>query len=295
MTWKLRFKHYLAIIAVLLLAGCSVPQNSENSETSKNLSKPQSQVTQQKSAYPIIKGRWATVTHVADGDTVELEGKEKVRLIGVNTPETVKPGVEPMPYGKEASNFTKSQLQGKKVFIELDVQSKDKYGRTLAYLYLQEPKTQEEVETYMFNAILLREGYAQLMTIPPNVKYSDLFVKLQRQAREEKKGIWGLGLYKDSATSTADVFLDGKHPSKQNINNSALQAPVQTAPYNNSGGIATSSKNGCAQPTIKGNINSKGEKIYHVPGGQYYDKTIAEEWFCTEAEAQAAGYRKSKR
>ncbi|TCS74314.1 nuclease-like protein [Effusibacillus lacus] len=57
---------------------------------------------------------------------MELEGGEKVRLIGVNTPETVKPGVKPMPYGKEASNFTKSQLQGKKVFVEVDVQPKDK-------------------------------------------------------------------------------------------------------------------------------------------------------------------------
>lgn len=196
--------------ACLLLAGCSPA--AENRVQPTEQASRQNVQSQQDLQSVHIKGRWSTVVKVSDGDTVELEGGEKVRLIGVNTLETVKPGVKPMPYGKEASNFTKSQLQRKKVFVEVDVQPKDKYGRTLAYLYLQEPKTQDDIEKYMFNAILLKEGYAQLMTIPPNVKYVDLFLKLQRQAREQNKGLWALGIYKDSATNS-DVFLNGKNNS----------------------------------------------------------------------------------
>ncbi|WP_018130187.1 thermonuclease family protein [Effusibacillus pohliae] len=208
-------KLYIAIVSIALLAGCTAPKdNAAPANQTKVATETKQPAAQQPTASVNIKGRWATVTHVADGDTVEVEGGEKVRLIGVNTPESVKPGVEPMPMGKEASDFTKSQLQGKKVFVETDVQPKDKYGRTLAYLYLQEPKTQEDVEKYMYNAILLKEGYAQLMTIPPNVKYVDLFTKLQMQAREAKKGIWSLGIYKDEVKNTNDVFLDGKTPKK---------------------------------------------------------------------------------
>ncbi|BCJ85894.1 thermonuclease family protein [Effusibacillus dendaii] len=196
---------FLAFSAGLLLAGCS--SNTEQPvQTANHLSAS----SQPNANLPSVKinGRWETVKHVVDGDTVESESGEKIRLIGVNTPETVKPNSSVQPYGKAASDFTKSQLQGKKVFIEQDVQPKDKYGRTLAYLYLQEPKTEQEIEQYMFNAILLKEGYAQLMTIPPNVKYADLFVKLQRQARESNKGLWSLGIYKDSVTSTNDVFTN---------------------------------------------------------------------------------------
>lgn len=164
---------------------------------------------------PIVNGKWGTVTRVVDGDTVEIDNGEKVRLIGVNAPETVKPDAPAFPMGKEASDFTKSQLEGKRVLLETDVQTRDRYGRTLGYLYVKDPKSRDDVEKYMFNAILIREGYAQLMTVPPNVKYSDLFVKLQKQAREQNKGLWALGIYKDSVTSSDDVFLEGKEPNKQ--------------------------------------------------------------------------------
>lgn len=240
------------LLAALLLSGC-VSSGEDSAD-----------------AY--VPGRWATVTEVADGDTLELNGKEKVRLVGVNTPETVKPNTPLQPYGKEASEYTKKQLQGKKVFVEVDVQPQDRYGRTLAYVYTTAPQSEADVEAYMFNATLLREGYAQLMTIQPNVKYQELFLRLQRTAREENKGLWALGIYKDAAKSTHDVFLSGKSPEQPN----------------------TSKTTTCDEPRIKGNKSSKGEKIYHIPGGTYYDKTQEEELFCTEQEAIDAGYRKSK-
>lgn len=215
-------KALLALIIGVLAAGCSpaaenrVPlpsQSNQNALNQKVQAKQQSETSKAESI-ALIKGRWGTVTRVVDGDTLELEGREKVRLIGVNTPETVKPGVAPMPYGKEASNFTKKTLSGKRVFVETDVQPKDRYGRTLAYIYLQEPKSQADLEKIMVNAMLLEEGYAQLMTIQPNSKYADLFVKLQRQGREAKKGMWSLNIYKDSASNTNDVYLQGKAPKK---------------------------------------------------------------------------------
>lgn len=130
------------------------------------------------------KPEFVTVARVIDGDTIELEDGLKVRLIGVNTPETHHPekGVE--PYGPEAAAFTKSLLENKKVRLEFDVEGKDKYGRTLAYVFMEDG-------TFV-NAKLVAEGYAQIMTIPPNVKYQDIFLKLQQQARNADKGLWGI-------------------------------------------------------------------------------------------------------
>jgi micrococcal nuclease len=273
--------------------------NTTKTETIKNEATPKQE--------SIITGRWAIVAKVVDGDTVELEGGEKVRLIGVNTPETVKPDSLEQPYGKEASGFTKSQIEGKKVFVETDVQEKDNYGRTLAYIYLQKPKTEEEIEKYMFNATLLREGYAQLMTIPPNSKHTDLFVKEQKAAREAGKGIWALGIYKDSATSTDDVFLEGKDPAKQVAQAPAPEpkkeepkqqavAPAPAPEPRKASGKASPSGGVCPPEfPVKGNHSSSGELIYHVPGGAFYNKTNPEECFETPADAQAAGYRASKR
>lgn len=127
------------------------------------------------------------VTRAVDGDTIEVtyNGKEeKVRLIGVDTPETKHPTKPVEPYGPEASAFTKKTLEGKKVRLEFDVQERDKYGRLLAYLYLEDGT--------FFNAELLRQGFAQVLTVPPNVRHADEFVKLQREAREAKRGLWGL-------------------------------------------------------------------------------------------------------
>jgi micrococcal nuclease len=127
----------------------------------------------------------AQVTRVIDGDTIEvrLDGRvEKVRYIGVNTPETRHPTKGKEPGGEEAKALNRKLVAGKTVRLELDVQQRDRYGGLLAYVY---------VDRMMVNAELVRQGYAQVMTIPPNVKYQDLFLKLQRQARERGKGLWG--------------------------------------------------------------------------------------------------------
>jgi|LSQX01.1.fsa_nt_gb micrococcal nuclease len=126
------------------------------------------------------------VIRVVDGDTVEvnIQGtKEKVRLIGVDTPETVHPTIGEEPYGIEASDFTKEKLTDQTVELEFDVEERDRYGRLLAYVWL---------DGEMFNEVLLSDGYAQIATYPPNVRYVERFQTAQQEAREAERGLWGV-------------------------------------------------------------------------------------------------------
>jgi micrococcal nuclease len=127
--------------------------------------------------------RWALVQQVIDGDTVKLSTGERVRYIGVDTPELHHPRKPVEFYAREAKEFNRRLVEGKRVRLEFDVQRYDRYGRLLAYVYLEDG-------TFV-NAELLRQGYAQLLTIPPNVKYANMFLELQRQARENRRGLWG--------------------------------------------------------------------------------------------------------
>lgn len=129
----------------------------------------------------------AQVIRVVDGDTLvaAINGQEyKVRLIGVDAPETVNPTKGIQPYGPEASAYTKSKLEGKTVWLERDVSETDRYGRLLAYVWLEDGT--------LFNASLILYGYAQVFTWPPDVKYVDYFVRLQRLAQSAGAGLWGL-------------------------------------------------------------------------------------------------------
>jgi micrococcal nuclease len=126
----------------------------------------------------------ATVLRVVDGDTVHVrvgERVEKVRYIGVNTPELHHPRKGEEPGGREAHTVNRRLVEGKRVRLELDVQSHDRHRRLLAYVWIGET---------MINAELVRLGYAQVMTIPPNVRHQALFVRLQREAREARRGLW---------------------------------------------------------------------------------------------------------
>lgn len=132
-----------------------------------------------------VPGRPALVTRVVDGDTIEVlfRGDElDVRLIGIDTPETVAPGEPVQCFGPEASAFTERELEGERVMLELDVERVDRYGRTLAYVWN---------EGRLFNRVLVARGFAVVSTYPPNVKYVDQFVAAQRHARERGLGLWG--------------------------------------------------------------------------------------------------------
>ncbi len=193
------------------------------------------------------------VSRVIDGDTIELENGQKVRYIGINTPETVDPRKSVECFGKEASLKNKELVEGKNVRLEKDISERDKYSRLLRYVY---------VDDIFVNDYLVRQGFAYASTFPPDVKYQDQFQKAQLEAQQQNRGIWS------------------------NCQQGSSESNPQT----------TTSDSNCQ---IKGNISSSGEKIYHLPSQRYYNQTTIDEskgerWFCTEDEAIAAGWRKSK-
>lgn len=129
-------------------------------------------------------GEWALVTRVVDGDTVEviLAGRtEKVRYIGVDAPESVKPGAAPECYGKESSERNRELVLGREVRLVRDVSERDRYGRLLRYVYAGEA---------FVNLELVREGYAHASTFPPDVAKSSEFVAAERDAKLAGHGLW---------------------------------------------------------------------------------------------------------
>lgn len=125
------------------------------------------------------------VIEVVDGDTIKVSdgsAEKTVRLIGIDTPETKDPRKPVQYYGKEASAFTKDLLEHRHVNLQKDISGTDRYKRLLRYVYLGDG-------TFV-NEKLLREGYARVSTFPPDVKFADLFVEAERDAREHKRGLW---------------------------------------------------------------------------------------------------------
>ncbi len=203
------------------------------------------------------------VRRVKDGDTIELENGEVVRYIGIDTPESVHPRRPIECFGIEASLKNKELVEGKRVRLEKDITDRDKYGRLLRYVYIEDQKSGFEADFFV-NLELVKEGYASVYTYPPDVKYNELFLEAQKNARENNLGLW-------NACSNQDY----KYPIISN--ESDLRNP---------------------DCQIKGNINAQGEKIYHLPNCSYYSKTKIDEnrgekWFCGEEEALTAGWRKA--
>ncbi|MDE5416040.1 thermonuclease family protein [Alkalihalobacterium chitinilyticum] len=213
----------------------------------------------------------AHVVRVVDGDTVIVKlsngQEERVRLLLVDTPESVHPNKPVQPFGPESSQLAKDMMPvGEKVYLEMDVGERDRYGRLLAYVWVGDK---------MFNELLLEKGLARVAYVfAPNTRHVDRFYEIQKKAQQQAIGIWSIENY---ATD-------------RGFDESVVEEKKETAPT-----ATPAPKAGCDNPTIKGNHSSSGEFIYHVPGGQFYDRTNPEEMFCTEEEAVAAGYRKSKR
>ncbi|MBI2019919.1 thermonuclease family protein [Candidatus Daviesbacteria bacterium] len=140
-----------------------------------------------KSASIDVEGERAFVKRVIDGDTIELDNGSTVRLLGIDTPETVDPRKPVQCFGKEASNKLKSLVLNQVVILQKDVSETDKYQRLLRYVLL--PLDNDRL--LFINDYLIREGFAKVLTIPPDVKYTEQFLEAQREARENKKGLWG--------------------------------------------------------------------------------------------------------
>lgn len=163
-------KYWHIPILVLLLVACNMHTASDANLDDKDKSE-----------------KYYTVTRVIDGDTFWIEdtsgNREKIRLIGIDAPESRKTKhKEVQYYGKEAKVFLKKYLLGKKVALEFDVQERDKYGRILAYVFMEDG-------TFL-NDYLVKSGYARSVTYQPNVKYQGQFVESERYARQNNVGMW---------------------------------------------------------------------------------------------------------
>jgi endonuclease YncB( thermonuclease family) len=147
----------MSLIAILCLGGCASPINTATS-------------TDQ-----------AQVTHVIDGDTIEvvISGQSyMVRYIGIDAPEFF-PDKE--PYGEDARDKNRELVEGKRAILQKDISETDKYGRLLRYVY---------VDDLFVNAELVRLGYAEAVIYPPDMKYKKVLSELEREAREEERGLW---------------------------------------------------------------------------------------------------------
>ena len=204
------------------------------------------------------------VSTVVDGDTIKVNINgtvETLRLIGIDTPETVDPRKPVQCFGREASNKAKELLTGKNVRLEADPTQgeRDSYNRLLRYVFFSDGES--------FNKLMISQGYAHEYTHNLPYKYQAEFNEAEKYARENKLGLWADDTCAGLSTSTST-----------DLNAVAdLSAPA-----------------GCM---IKGNIST--EKIYHLPGCGSYDKTVIDEskgerWFCSEKEAIVAGWRKAK-
>lgn len=175
------FVFALIIIAFLSSNVSDIADNKKLLEPIKNVISKQDLEIQQ-----------VTIERVVDGDTVVVKFSDgstgKVRLLLVDTPESVHPTKGAQPFGKEASEYAKSILtQGKQVMLELGNPDKDKYGRWLGYIWVDEKN---------FNKMLIEEGYARVGYVnPPNTKYLDEFYEAENQAKKQKLRIWSIPGY----------------------------------------------------------------------------------------------------
>jgi micrococcal nuclease len=136
------------------------------------------------------RGEWiGRVVRTVDGDTIHVRlasGIEKVRYIGIDTPEVHHPTRGEEPGGRAATEVNRRLVGNRAVRLEPDVQARDRYGRLLAYVWVTGPDGVE----IMVNAELVRLGYAAVLTVPPNVRHAELFRKLAAEARERHRGLW---------------------------------------------------------------------------------------------------------
>ncbi len=187
-------KKYIALLAVFLSAVGYIAVNFANGGTGVGANS--SLIPVETSAFSLAELKEglaphkyikAYVSNVTDGDTLEIKFRNKeykVRLLCIDTPESVKAGVDVQPYAPEASKLTKKLALHKNVRLVFEKGLRDRYGRLLAYIIMDNGDN--------LNALLVRNGYARVEFVSPNKKYREYFLKLQSQAIQDRVGMWAL-------------------------------------------------------------------------------------------------------
>jgi len=218
-------------------------------------------------APPILVGQ---VLDVVDGNTIRLnlgDRVETVRYIGINAKQTTQPAKAPSQSGGDITDVNRQLVARQQVRLELDAQERDREGRLLAYVF---------VADRMVNAELVRRGSAETMTIQPNVRYRDLFITLEQEARDDRRGLWANQSEPTTPTSVAEVSPGAKERAVV-APESAWACPA-------------------AQP-IKGNVNafSSPRCIYHVPDSELYSATKPDRCYATVDDARSDGCQGARR
>ena len=172
---KRSLTNFILVVAVIIIA---LVQQTQPHKSSVNIS-PTTSVT--------TPAQLVKVARVIDGDTIVIDTDQKVRYIGIDTPELHDPRKPVQCFAQEAFEKNKELIEGKTVRLEKDVSETDKYGRLLRYVFLDKPATAEPV---FVNEYLVKEGFAHVATFPPDVKYENLFLQDQQDARLQNKGLW---------------------------------------------------------------------------------------------------------
>jgi micrococcal nuclease len=205
------------------------------------------------------------VMDVLDGNTIRVnlgDRAETVRYIGINAKATTLPTKGPPPGGADAADTNRQLVARQQVRLELDTQERDREGRLLAYVYVADK---------MVNAELLRRGSAEIMTIQPNVRYRDLFVTLEQEARDDRRGLWA----DHSEPTTPTGVVQASRPSGPGV----APETAWTCP--------------AAQP-IKGNF-SAGRCIFHLPDTDLYASTRPERCYASVDDARRDGCQAARR
>jgi micrococcal nuclease len=185
----------LLILCLIFLSGCNLA-DLLSTEVTENTFSSIAQTNTLASDAPVTEK--VTVERVVDGDTIWVQdssGNEfKVRIIGVDTPETEKENQEGEFFAEEATQFAEQLLLDKEVFLERDVSDTDKYGRYLRYVWLLEPQNgdDETVLQYNFSALLIRGGYGCFVAIGDDTKYEEVLRDAELLAVSDKLGMWSV-------------------------------------------------------------------------------------------------------
>jgi micrococcal nuclease len=253
---------FLALGGCVAVSSCGAGPESDPGSVVSSIIDPTAAPTADGPLYPVVS--------VADGDTVtvSIDGvRERVRLIGIDAPELGSPGE---CYGRESADRAAALLTGTSVqLIADDTQSdRDRYGRLLRYVVL--------ADGTLVNAVLVKEGDAREYTYDEPYRHQQQFRALEEEARSAGSGIWSAACRQSASAAT-----DSSSATSRETRTATTQVvPDPTCP-------------------IKGNVNSKGDRIFHVPGDDSYADTVitpakGERWFCSVQEAQAAGWRAAK-
>lgn len=267
----------LAAALMFVLAGCTELDTSTNDDASTT--------TEETTETQKIVGEQVEIVSVIDGDTmkVKYDGKvSSVRFLLIDAPEMHHKTLGEQPFGKQAQMRNRELIDNAKVVsLEFDTtggDKEDKYGRLLAYVYADGKSVQEQ----LIREGLVRVGYVYNKKATHLQQYYDA----QDEAKAAKRGIWQYNGYvtnRGFVKSKVPGWSIGQNPDK----NGSLNETVTSTETESSSSSTTSACN------IKGNINAKGNKNYFLPGTNNYDNVQEEQMFCSEEEAQQAGFHKA--